>query len=215
MSFITDIIAQVSSFAASLVVQFGYLGIFVTMTMESAALPVPSEIVLPLAGYAAQQGQMNLLLITIVATLANLTGSLITYWIGWHGGRKFIARYGHYFLMSERELVLAEEVFKKHGAKIVLAGRMLPVVRTYISLPAGAARMDLRKFIAYTTLGSLPWNFALAYLGFTLGENWTSLESTFRQFDYIIIGAGVLAIAYAFYWLHKNHKNKKKTIKNK
>ena len=203
MTIITDIIVSISSIVIYLITELGYLGIFVAMTMESAALPIPSEIVMPFAGFIAFQGHLDFWAIILAGTLGNLVGSILLYYIGLKGGRPVLMRYGKYILISEREIKIAEEWFRKFGSKVIFFSRMLPVVRTFVSLPAGTAKMDIKKFSFYTLVGSVPWNIALTYLGFVLGENWQQIEGVFRAFDILIIGAVLLGLAFIAYSLFK------------
>jgi membrane protein DedA with SNARE-associated domain len=193
---ITDMLVSLSSFITGAIVQLGYLGIFVTMAMESAALPIPSEIIMPFAGYAVFLGRFDFITVLIAGTLGNLVGSVILYYIGLKGGRPLLLRYGRYALVSEKEVKAAEKWFKKFGGKVIFFSRMLPVVRTFISLPAGAARMDFRRFCFYTVLGSVPWNAALLYLGIALGERWQEIESLLRVFDIAVVAGAVIVVVY-------------------
>lgn len=206
MTFITDIIVSISSIVIYLITALGYLGIFLAMTMESAALPIPSEIVMPFAGFIAFQGHLDFWAIVIAGTLGNLVGSIFLYYIGLKGGRPVLMRYGKYILVSEREIKIAEEWFRKFGSKVIFFSRMLPIVRTFVSLPAGAAKMDVKKFSFYTLIGSVPWNIALTYLGFVLGENWQQIEGAFRAFDLAIMGVIVVVLAYIVYVLFKKSR---------
>ncbi|MBI2084009.1 MAG: DedA family protein [Candidatus Aenigmarchaeota archaeon] len=179
------------NFLTDLVAAIGYPGIFVLMAMESATLPVPSEVVVPFAGYLALQGVFDFWAVVIVSSLANLAGSLVAYAVGFYLGRGFILKYGKYVLLKERVLAIAEEWFKKYGDRAVFFSRMLPVIRTFISLPAGVGKMHLPKFIFYTFIGSLPWNFTLAYLGFWLGDKWMVI----LDYSHWISFAVVVAVA--------------------
>jgi membrane protein DedA with SNARE-associated domain len=203
MTFLTDIIVFISSIVIYLITALGYLGIFVTMAMESAALPIPSEIVMPFAGFVAFQGKLDFWGIIVAGTLGNLIGSILLYYVGLKGGRPALMRYGKYLLVSEREIKIAENWFRKFGSKVIFFSRMLPIVRTFVSLPAGAAKMDIKKFSFYTLVGSVPWNIALTYIGFVLGENWQQIEGAFRAFDLVIVGIGVIVLAYIVYALFK------------
>jgi membrane protein DedA with SNARE-associated domain len=200
---LTDILVSISAFITGLIVQFGYLGIFVAMVLESAALPVPSEIIMPFAGFVVFQGRLDFLLVLIAGTLGNLAGSIILYYIGLKGGRPILLRYGKYIMVSEKEMKIADNWFKRFGSKVIFFSRMLPVVRTFISLPAGTARMDFKKFCFYTLAGSIPWNLALVYLGFVLGERWSELESVFQMVDILAVIGLVVIIVYIVHFLLK------------
>ena len=171
-----------------------YLGVFFLMILESALLPVPSEIIMPFAGYLAYLGHMDIVLIIAAGTLGNLVGSLIAYYLGLYGGRNFVIKYGKYLLMRENHLKIAEKLFNDYGEIIIFVGRMLPAIRTVISFPAGVGKMDLRKFMIYTILGSIPWNTMLAYSGFLLGENWENIISFFEKTDLIFVVALIIII---------------------
>ena len=196
-SFLAFLVTQITEFVS----EIGYPGIFILMVMESAALPVPSEIVMPFAGYLASQLRFNIWAITLVGSLANLVGSLIIYFIGMSLGRKFIINYGKYILLKKKVLVMSEVWFKKYGERAVFFARMLPVIRTFISLPAGIGKMNLPKFLIYTFIGSLPWNFALTYLGFWLGKNW---DIILRYSHWMNIGViAIVIILIIWYILRK------------
>lgn len=199
MTFITDLLVWISGLITGLIAEFGYLGIFLTMMLESAALPVPSEVIMPFAGYVVFQGGLDFWWVVVAGTLGNLIGSILLYYVGLKGGRPLLERYGRYILISHREMEIADEWFRKFGSKVIFFSRMLPVVRTFISLPAGAARMDFRKFCFYTTIGSVPWNLALVYVGLVLGENWQQIKGAFETFDIAI--AVIVAILLAFFAL--------------
>ncbi len=196
----TGIIESVSEFTIHLIENLGYWGVFIGMTIESACIPLPSEVIMPLAGFVAYEGKMSLIGITIVGAVGNLVGSWIAYFVGIKGGRPFLEKYGKYFLISHSKLEMAHDWFERYGHEAVLISRVLPVIRTFISLPAGIAEMDLKKFSIYTFLGSLTWCFVLGYIGFILGPNWSIIEQYFRYMDIIVV-IGVIIIAA--YWIYK------------
>ena len=200
------IIEFVSSTAIYLIEILGYWGIFLGMTIESACIPLPSEIIMTFAGYVVYEGKMAFWGVVLVGTLGNLVGSLIAYYVGWWGGRPLLEKYGKYILITHNKLNLADEWFEKYGHEAVLISRMLPGLRTFISLPAGITHMNLKKFILYTVIGSLPWCFVLTYIGVLMGPNWTTIESYFHYLD-ILVGIGVVVfIAYIIYHYHgKEH----------
>ena len=185
----------------------GYLGVFFLMVLESAVMPVPSEVVMPFAGYLAFITKFNIFYIVLAGTVGNLVGSLIAYYAGLHLGRGFVLRYGKYILLKRNHLLLTEKWFKKYGDKIIFFSRMLPVVRTVISLPAGIGRMNLKKFIIYTFVGSVPWNFALAYMGYWLGKRWEIILSYSRILD-IIVGLGIVFLVIWYVWSQRSNKTK-------
>ncbi|MFA0833655.1 MAG: DedA family protein [Methanobacterium formicicum] len=189
-----------------LIESLGYWGILLGMTIESACIPLPSEIIMTFAGYVVYEGKMAFWGVVLVGTLGNLVGSLIAYYVGWWGGRPLLEKYGKYILITPNKLNLADEWFEKYGHEAVLISRMLPGLRTFISLPAGITHMNLKKFILYTVIGSLPWCFVLTYIGVLMGPNWTTIESYFHYLD-ILVGIGVVVfIAYIIYHYHgKEH----------
>jgi membrane protein DedA with SNARE-associated domain len=192
-------VEYLSETAIYLIESLGYWGIFLGMTIESACIPLPSEIIMPFAGYVVWEGKMTLWGITLAGTLGNLAGSLIAYYIGLKGGRPLLEKYGKYILITKSKLNLADEWFEKYGHEAVLIGRMLPGVRTFISLPAGITHMDLKKFILYTFIGSLPWCFVLGYIGVLMGPQWETIKSYMHIFD-LIVGIGVVAfLVYLLY----------------
>ena len=168
-----SLVGSISDFVINLIGSLGYWGVFIGMTLESACIPIPSEIIMPFSGFVVWQGHTNMTLIgiTIVGALGNLLGSLIAYYVGLKGGRPLLEKYGKYLLVTHSKLELADKWFFKYGSEAVLISRFLPIIRTFISLPAGIAHMDLKKFMAYTFIGSLPWSFALGYIGTQLGPN--------------------------------------------
>ncbi|MFH1105893.1 MAG: DedA family protein [Candidatus Aenigmatarchaeota archaeon] len=186
----------VSNFIFDWISALGYLGILFFMALESAALPVPSEIVMPFAGYLAYLGKFDMFLVVAMGTIGNLLGSVVAYYVGLLGGRPLIKRYGKYFLVHEKKLVLAERFFGAHGDKAVLVSRMLPIVRTFISIPAGIGKMNFKRFLIYTAIGSAPWSLLLACLGFALGPNWKDVIGFFNQLDILIILAIIMVSAY-------------------
>jgi membrane protein DedA with SNARE-associated domain len=204
---ISDILTGLASLIISVISATGYAGIVFLMTLESACIPLPSEVVMPFSGYLVSVGQFSIFGVALAATVGNLIGSLVAYAVGYYGGRPLAQKYGQYLLIREDDLLRAERWFKKYGSSAVFFSRLLPIVRTFISLPVGVAKMDIKKFIAYTFLGSLPWNFFLAYVGLKLGQNWKSLGTYFHKFDIVIAAAIVLAIIW-WLWRHLVQKNK-------
>lgn len=179
----------------------GYAGIIFLMALESACIPVPSEIIMPFSGYIVWQGELNLTFAVIAGAVGNLLGSLLAYIIGFKGGRPFLERYGRYIFITHRKLRIADEWFARYGHEAVFISRMLPVIRTFISLPAGISRMDIKKFTVYTFLGSLPWCFILTYAGYMMGPRWTSLQETFHILDYIIL----ISIPFILLYLYRKY----------
>ena len=193
------ILAILFLFIKSVIAATGYGGIALLMAIESACIPLPSELIMPFAGYLVYEGKMSLLLAATAGAIGCNLGSLVAYEIGFYGGRPLVERFGSYILMGRRELDWAESFFQRWGQAAVFVGRLLPVVRTFIALPAGIARMPRGKFHLYTFLGSWPWCFGLAYLGMKLGENWRGLGPYFHKFDAAIGAALVLGVVYFVY----------------
>jgi len=181
-----------------LISTLGYPGVFILMVLESAGIPVPSFVTMPFAGSLISQGRFDFLFLTIVGTLGNLGGSLAAYSLGWWGQeavvRKIIKRWGKYILISESKFNKSEEWFRKHGEPIVFIARLIPVIRAFISLPAGIAKMNLKRFIVYTTAGSFLWSLFLTYIGMVLGKNWKTIEVYFHKFDLVIIIISIFLI---------------------
>jgi membrane protein DedA with SNARE-associated domain len=174
------------------------------MAVQSACVPIPSEIIMPFAGYALAHSQLQLILLATLASLASNIGSIPAYWIGAKGGRPLVERYGRYVLLSKRDLDLADRFFSKYGSITVLVGRMLPIVRTFIALPAGIAKMNQLRFQIYTFIGSWPWCYALAYVGMKLGDKWQTdprFQEVFHRF-HIAVEAVLLVGIVLFVWTH-------------
>ena len=208
-------LALVGHYIIQLISSTGYMGIFVLMTLESALIPIPSEITMTFSGFLASSGQLSLISVILVGTIANLVGSLIAYYIGYFLEEtillSLIKKYGKFIFLSEHEYKKAETWFQKYGDKIIFISRLLPGIRTVISLPAGMFEMDIKKFTIYTTIGCFLWSALLAYIGFALGENWQKFEGIFRKFEYIIFALIVIAVLY---YLEK-HLKLSRILKNK
>lgn len=178
--------------------KLGYFGIALGMFFESACIPIPSELVLPLGGFMVSEGRLTLLGANIAVLLGSMLGSILAYVVGYYGGRPFILNYGKYFFISKDSFYKAEKTFNKYGVGAVFFGRLLPVIRTFISLPAGIAKMNFGKFIAYSIFGMLPWNFLLIFLGYKFGESYeTIVRPLFKKFEHIVIIAIIVAIVIA------------------
>jgi len=207
-----SLVGSVSNFVINLIGNLGYWGVFIGMMLESACIPIPSEIIMSFSGFVVWQGNTNMTLIgiTLVGAFGNLVGSIITYSVGLKGGRPLLEKYGKYLLITHSKLELADKWFTKYGGEAVLISRFLPIIRTFISLPAGIAHMNFKKFMAYTFIGSLPWSFALGYIGIKLGPNWGLIQGYFHILD-IIVEIGILGII--LYLIYKSFgKSKLKNI---
>ena len=200
-SLIEAVITLLSRFVINTISSFGYTGILATMAIESACIPLPSEIIMPFSGYLITTGQFTMLGVTLAGAVGNVLGSVVAYYAGVWGGRPFVERYGPYMLLSPRDLDTADRWFAKYGEAAVFFSRLLPVVRTFISLPAGIARMNFPRFVIFTFIGALPWCYALAYIGVVMGERWDHLRQYFHQFD-IVIGLCLALAAGYFLWSH-------------
>ncbi|UOF92149.1 DedA family protein [Fodinisporobacter ferrooxydans] len=184
------------TFVMHLINALGYTGIVIAMAIESACIPLPSEVIMPFAGYLVWKGHFSLIGITLAGTIGNVIGSLVAYYVGYIGGRPFIERFGSYVFLSRRHLHSAEVWFAKYGSTAVFFGRILPFIRTFISLPAGIARMPIGRFIVYTALGSLPWSYALGLVGYKLGQHWEGIAKYMHPFTYITIAVVVVVFLY-------------------
>ncbi len=198
---IEAIITVLSRFVINMISTFGYTGIFITMAIESACIPLPSEIIMPFSGYLVTTGQFTMWGVTVAGAVGNVAGSIVAYYVGLWGGRPFVERYGPYMLISHKDLDMADRWFAKYGEAAVFFSRMLPVVRTFISLPAGVAKMNFPRFVLFTFVGALPWCYLLAYIGLKMGEEWEHLRDYFHQFD-IVIGLCLAFAAGYFLWSH-------------
>jgi membrane protein DedA with SNARE-associated domain len=204
---IAKIIEYLSGFIVATISTLGYSGVVLLMAIESACIPLPSEIIMPFSGYLVSTGQMNLWGVAVAGAVGCVLGSLIAYWLGMYGGRPLIEKYGRYILLSRHDLDLADRWFAKYGEIIVFVSRLLPAIRTFIAFPAGVARMNLTKFVIYTFAGSLPWCLGLAYAGQKLGEQWNkddTLKTWFHRFDFVI---GILAVLAVSWWIWRHIKH--------
>jgi membrane protein DedA with SNARE-associated domain len=198
------ILAVVAHFIIATISASGYLGITLLMAIESACIPLPSEIIMPFSGYLVHTGQLALIGVALAGAIGCNLGSAVAYWIGVIGGRPFIERYGRFVLLDHRDLDRAEHFFARYGSLTVFFGRLLPIIRTFIALPAGIARMSQVRFHIYTFLGSLPWCYALAYVGMKLGQAWDTdprFKTAFHRY-HLAMEAFILAGIVWFVWTH-------------
>lgn len=205
-----NIIVFLAGFIINTISLLGYAGIGAMMAIESMCIPLPSEIIMPFSGFLVSQGHFTLVGITIAGSVGSVAGSLIAYWAGAWGGRSFIEKYGKYVLITRHDMNIADNFFTKYGRSAIFFSRMLPVVRTFISLPAGIAKMNFTQFVVYTFVGSLPWCFALGYFGKKLGDRWDTLGGYFHKFDIIIVILFFIGAA----WFIKRHINIRKYEQN-
>ena len=206
LAFIDEIVIP---FLNSLYGSVGYVGVMAAMAIESAMVPLPSELILPYAGFLVSDpsqvepltgGTWNYWIVVVVATIGNTIGSLVGYAIGAWGGRPFLERYGKYLLIRPHEIELADQFFQKYGAATAFFSRLLPIVRTFISFPAGVARMPVLTFIVYSTAGAFLWSMLLVFAGVQLGANWVQIRHALQPFDLAIAVAGVAAIVLFIWW---------------
>jgi membrane protein DedA with SNARE-associated domain len=189
----------------------GYASVILLMAIQSACIPIPSEVIMPLAGYALAHTQLDLIILATVASLASNLGSIPAYWVGARGGRPMVERYGSYLLLSRRDLDLVDRFFDRYGSITVLIGRMLPIVRTFIAFPAGVAKMNQLRFHIYTFIGSWPWCYALAWVGMKLGATWNT-DPRFKEIFHRFHLAVELVLIAGFLWFVISHwKNRIRT----
>jgi len=204
---VARIIEILSALIVGTISALGYPGLVLLMGIESACIPLPSEVIMPFSGYLVYTGRFSLWAVSVAGAAGCVVGSIVAYWVGMYGGRPFIERYGRYVLVSQHDLDLADRWFARWGEVIVFGSRLLPVIRTFIAFPAGVAKMKLPRFVVYTFLGSLPWCLGLAYVGQKLGEQWDkneTLKTWFHRFDFVI---GVVGVAAVFWWVWRHVKD--------
>lgn len=193
-----------------IITQYGLFAVFILMTAESALIPIPSEVTMPFAGFLVGLGYINFWAAVTIGALGNLVGSILAYWLGFKMGegwvRVAIKRWGKYLLIHESDFDKSLEWFTKYGQGITFGSRLLPVVRTFISLPAGIAKMNFKLFALLTFIGSFLWSGVLAYMGLKLGQNWQAIEPYFRKFQFLIIGIFVL-LAVLYVYRHLKRKD--------
>ncbi|MCY0876693.1 MAG: DedA family protein [Firmicutes bacterium] len=185
-----------SAFLEHAIRHYGILAVFLAMVLESACIPLPSELIMTYAGFEAFRGNIAFAPAVVAGIVGNVVGAMIAYYVGSRGGRVFLQRYGKYIFFSEKHFAAAERYFVRYGTVTTLVSRVLPVLRTFISLPAGIARMDRRRFLLYTTIGSIPWVYVLTYLGYKLGQNWTSISAHFTALTVIFVVIFVAAVIW-------------------
>lgn len=205
MLMISTAVSTLVGFIISFISGSGYVGIALLMGIESACVPLPSEVIIPFSGFLVAAGRFSLWGVALAGAIGCNIGSIVAYWVGALGGRPLVERYGHYVLVSRHDLETADRWFASYGDWAVFFARLLPVVRTFIALPAGISRMNFLRFNIYTFLGSLPWCFALAYAGMRLGQRWETLEPYFHRFDTIFI---ILLVAGSVWFIRNRWKNR-------
>lgn len=196
-------------FMTGVIGDYGYYAVIILMVLESACIPIPSEVTMVFGGFLVSRGRLDFFWVGMFGTLANVLGSWLAYWVGLVGGRPLIERWGKYIFLRKHELDRAEVWFEKHGEAAVFVSRLLPVVRTFISLPAGVAKMPFAKFTLYTFLGCLPWTFALTWAGFLLGENW---ETFLKYGEPVSIAIVLLLVAALVWWLVRRARKNRASL---
>lgn len=202
---ITGILEFLARLIIGVISAAGYPGIVLLMAIESACIPLPSEVIMPFSGYLVSTGRFALFPVAVAGALGCNLGSLVAYYVGSWGGRPLVEKYGRYVLVTRHDLQMADRFFARFGDWAVFVARLLPVIRTFIALPAGIARMNVLRFHIYTFLGSLPWCLALAYAGRELGERWTTLREYFHRFDTVL---AILIVVGAVWFIHNRWKNR-------
>jgi membrane protein DedA with SNARE-associated domain len=202
---VTSILEILASFIITVISRSGYWGIVLLMGIESACIPLPSEVIMPFSGYLVSVRRFRLGWVALAGALGCNLGSLVAYYVGSLGGRPLVEKYGRYVLLTHHDLEMADRFFARYGDWAVFLARLLPVIRTFIAFPAGVARMNFLRFNIYTFLGSLPWCWALAYAGLKLGQRWTTLREYFHRFDTIL---GILIVLGAAWFIRNRWKNR-------
>lgn len=194
---IDQILEQISHFVTTTIESMGYVGVGLLMAIESMNIPLPSEVILPFAGWQVSHGIMNFHLAALAGAIGCVVGSLISYALGYYGGRPFLLKYGKWLLVSQKDFRQAEGWVQKYGVATFFVGRILPVARTFISLPAGILRVKMTPFLLTTFIGSWIWSYGLIYVGVRLGDSWESLKPLWHKFDFIIVG--ILGIGFVWF----------------
>ena len=202
---VTSLLEFLSRFIISVISHTGYLGIVLLMGIESACIPLPSEIIMPFSGYLVSLGRFRLIWVALAGAFGCNVGSAVAYYVGSLGGRPLVEKYGRYVLVTHHDLAMADRFFARYGDWAVFLARLLPVIRTFIAFPAGVARMNFVRFNVYTLLGSFPWCWALAFVGLKLGERWPTLRTYFHRFDTLI---GIVIVLAAVWFIHSRWKNR-------
>ena len=199
-----EIFSYIGRFAVRTMEFLSYPGIVILMAFESMVIPMPSELVMPFAGFLVAEAKMKMLLVVVFSSLGTITGSLISYYVGYYGGKPFVLKFGRYLLLEIKDLEKTEKWFREKGVKTIFISRFIPVVRHLISIPAGLGRMDVKKFSLYTILGATIWNTLLACCGYILGKNWDIIK---HYSEYISIAVATLLVLASLYFLYGRLKN--------
>lgn len=196
---LTKIFAWIGQFAVKTIEFLSYPGIIILMTFESMIIPMPSELVMPFAGFLVAEGKMTMLLVVLFSSIGSITGSLISYYVGYYGGKPFVLKFGKYLLLEVDDLEKTEKWFREKGIKTIFISRFIPVVRHLISIPAGLGKMDVKKFSLYTILGATLWNLFLTVCGYILGKNWDMIK---HYSEYISIAVATLLVLGGVYFIY-------------
>lgn len=202
---VSTLLESLAGFIIAVISHTGYLGIVLLMGIESACIPLPSEVIMPFSGYLVHAGRFRLFWVGLAGAAGCNLGSLVAYYMGSLGGRPLVEKYGRWVLVAHHDLEMADAFFARYGDWAVFMARLLPVVRTFIAFPAGVSRMNVARFHIFTFLGSLPWCLALAYAGMKLGERWVTLRAYFHRFD-AVLGVGI--VLFAVWFIHNRWKNR-------
>lgn len=198
------ILTPVALWIKNVISAMGYAGIALLMAIESANIVLPSEIIMPFSGYLVFDGKFTMICVTMAGSVGNLVGSIASYYLGYFGGRPFIEKYGRFVFMKKHDLDAADRWFTKHGEATVFFTRMMPIIRTFISLPAGISRMNFPRFCVLTFVGCIPWCWFLAYVGLKAGENWDKLGPYFHYADYAV---SALLLFLIIRWILSKRRN--------
>ncbi len=201
---VTNIIDFLANLVILIIDKIGILGIFLLMLVESCGILMPSEVIMPFSGFLVYDGKLNFWLVSFIGAFGNLIGSLLAYWVGYKGGRPLIEKYGKYILISKYDLDLADKWFTKYGEITVFVGRILPVVRTFISFPAGIAKMNLKTFSIYSFVGAFIWSALLTYAGVKMGANWEMIREKLHNFDLAIV---IFLAVFIFWYIYRHIKH--------
>ncbi|OIP00277.1 MAG: hypothetical protein AUJ98_08445 [Bacteroidetes bacterium CG2_30_33_31] len=200
---------KIVAIAIAFITSTGYFGVFILMVLESMVFPIPSEAVMPFAGFFIFDGKMTWTAVILVSTFGSIVGSLASYFIGFYGGKPFISKFGKYLLLNQHHLEIAENFFDKRGEITILISRFIPIVRHIISIPAGFGKMNIFKFITFTLVGASIWNSFLAYVGYILRENWEEVMKYSHTIDVFVVAIILIAFIYFVYKLFKDRQSKK------
>jgi membrane protein DedA with SNARE-associated domain len=204
---IDTILAPIVQFVIDTISVLGYPGVALLMAIESAAIPLPSEVIMPFSGFLVSEGRFTLNGIALAGAIGSVFGSWVLYFIGKYGGRPLVRKYGKYALISEHDLDLSDRFFKRFGFWATFIGRVLPIIRTYISLPAGISKVSFWPFTLAAFVGSFIWSYFLGWIGFSLGANWEGIRVYFRRVDWLIV---LLIVVGLIWWIRQHWKNRLK-----